>query len=166
MSAKKGEARVALANRESKIGETLFGVLLALERRRPAMTILDNVPGLRQGQQHLQVLQRLRTAGYSATLLDMNPMSYGHPQDGARLYFLCVRDDLLHQGDRDEEWLISFAMGVEAIFSKGHMLAGDNKFLLDVTDNLVREVLLHRRLAHENKLAAWTPRASESVVPK
>ena len=48
----------------------------------------------------------------------MNPVRYGHPQERKRLYFLCLRADILAKAGCDREWLQSFATGLESVLAQ------------------------------------------------
>ena len=71
----------ALQNPESSTGRTCAGVILFIQEHKPKTIVLENVLGLKKNSQHLDVLDKLRSAGYVVEVLQMNPLAYGHPQD-------------------------------------------------------------------------------------
>lgn len=68
-----------------------------LEEIRPKVFIAENVPGLRQGSSKgyfKMIVARLREAGYSVQVTELDSMWLGVPQQRRRLIFMGVRDDL------------------------------------------------------------------------
>lgn len=90
----KGAATGAIWDEMCSTGSTLWAVLLFCQRMRPRVVVLENVAGLKRGQQHVAVCDRVRQLGYWVAWTETSPVSWGFPHDRQRLYFLAVRNDI------------------------------------------------------------------------
>lgn len=87
-------------------------VVDVLKKGRPRVAVLENVRSLlsmAQGRHMGAVLRKIEDAGYHVEWRVRNAIEFGLPQNRQRLFFLCIRGDLisepvLHLGTEDE-WM-------------------------------------------------------------
>ncbi len=92
----------AISSLDGTTGETFYGVLLVLQRWKPACVILENVHGLSANDQHLAVRDRVEACGYVVMFWLNNAAALGFPQSRKRFWFVGWRRELV--GDDVEEF--------------------------------------------------------------
>ncbi len=92
----------AISSLDGTTGETFHGVLLVLQRWKPACVILENVHGLSANDQHLAVRDRVEACGYVVMFWLNNAAALGFPQSRKRFWFVGWRRELV--GDDVEEF--------------------------------------------------------------
>ena len=74
--------------------------------------MLENVCGLLTGGQHLLVISMIKNCGYFAFVVELNPLQFGLPQSRPRLWFLCIRDDVVEEAGVTEAGLAHMLSGI------------------------------------------------------
>ena len=74
-------------------GGTLGGVPRYLRARAPTIVVLENVKGLKRGNQNLMIAAAILTIGYEfAEWFDESRLCMGHPQDRERIYLIAFKE--------------------------------------------------------------------------
>jgi len=86
----------SIADEYGSTGETFAATRAIADKWQPLWLILENVPGLFRGDQHLEVVRKLGLVGYVVVWREQSPVdSCGWPHRRVRLWFLCCRADVL-----------------------------------------------------------------------
>lgn len=94
----RGSASTCTDTHTGSTGQTLLGVLLVVEMRRPKTFVLENVLGLLARGQIARVVQRLESKGYIVIWRVQNAQETGVPQDRDRVWILGWRLDTVVGG--------------------------------------------------------------------
>ncbi len=89
------QALHAIYDEACSTGSTLRATLIFMQRAQPRFTVLENVKGLERAGQAAGVQTMLWNIGFWSVVISLTPLAFGHPQSRPRLYFICVRRDLL-----------------------------------------------------------------------
>jgi DNA (cytosine-5)-methyltransferase 1 len=97
------------ANHQNKIADQrndeLFVAIAEIDRLRPDVFILENVPGMKRDRDEvdelsttnfaLQGIKALRAINYQVRLVQLDSRSFGSPQNRIRLFLICSRKGVL-----------------------------------------------------------------------
>lgn len=168
LNANKEGACQAVWDFSTSTGSTFWGVLLVLERIRPAAVLLENVMGLLKNDQHRHVLRTLDKAGYVAEMFLMDGRCFGHPQVRPRIYFLGIRKDLVLVAKVSFEYLQALLTSLMSM-AKGAQTSGADidTFLLPEDCEYINDLKVKASRAYEKKACASPPfkKQRAAVVP-
>ena len=116
--------------------DTFGATTRIIKLHKPKLIALENVLGLRQHDQHLLCMQRLRKAGYVMSLWEVHSIRFGLPQDRKRLWFLGIHEDVLKAFNcSEDQWLKMVEHVMSRIMKyKQHQVVKLDSFLLGEDD--------------------------------
>jgi DNA (cytosine-5)-methyltransferase 1 len=92
------------ANHQNKVEDSrnneLFVTINEIDRLKPDIFILENVPGMKRdrdgngneaGNFAIEGIKRLRNIGYQVRMVQLDARSFGSPQNRIRLFLICAR---------------------------------------------------------------------------
>lgn len=88
--------------RDDPRNDELFITIAEIDRLRPDIFILENVPGMKQDKAEVNqeetknfaaaAIKAIRRVGYQCRLVLLDSRSFGSPQNRVRLFIICARD--------------------------------------------------------------------------
>ena len=116
--------------------DTFDATVRIVQLHSPTLVMLENVLGLRRGDQHLIVIERLHRAGYVVRMWELHTSGLGIPHDRQRLWFLGLHKSAIQRAGWTElqvEQLFETVMS--RLYSDAeHGLADLDSFLLHEND--------------------------------
>ena len=83
--------------KEQTLDDLVFVFCDTVEKLKPKVVLLENVPGIVAGgakKYAIEVVNRLRSAGYVTQIFSLNSATMGVPQSRERIFFIARRADL------------------------------------------------------------------------
>ena len=130
------DADKCLDEGSGQTGETFTATCGIVEIARPVIIILENVMGLKRGDQHVKVMQKLSARGYAVKCIELCSSEFSLPQDRYRLWFIAIRLDKLERaGWSPDTW----SADVDELYArvrsyKTHSITPLESFLLPEDD--------------------------------
>ena len=128
---------------------------------RPVVIILENVPGLKRGGQHLRCMSDLRDLGYAVRMFEICTSQLSLPHDRHRLWFVAIRVDKIRAcGWSIEEWEHEMDVTMDRLLCwRTHTVTPLHEFLLSERDPELERINdgLIRRLRDGSLSASMGP---------